>query len=96
VELDVAEDEAIWDAAAATGLVLPSSCLQGWCVTCAGQVLEGEFDQSEALRYFPDDRAAGFILLCTAKPLGPMRIRTHQKLAMQAHRLAHRLPTPRG
>ncbi len=34
--------------------------------------------------------------LCTARPKSPMRIRTHQRDAMRAHRRRHGLPTPRG
>jgi ferredoxin len=96
VRIGVAEHEAVWDAARRAGLDLPSNCLQGWCLTCAGKVLEGDFDPSVASRYYPADRAAGFILLCTAKPLSPLRVRTNQKLAMQEHRLRYGLPTPRG
>jgi ferredoxin len=96
VTLEVAADESIWDAAFRAGLRLPSSCLQGWCTTCAARVLEGEFDPAEALRYYPEDKRAGFILLCTARPKSPMRIRTHQRDAMRAHRRRHGLPTPRG
>ncbi len=93
--LEVAADESIWDAAFREGLMLPSSCLQGWCTTCAARVLEGEFDPAEALRYYPEDKQAGVILLCTARPLSPMRIRTDQRDAMRAHRRLG-LPTPRG
>ena len=96
VTLEVADGESVWDAAHREGLKLPSSCLQGWCTTCAGRVLEGDFDPAEALRYYPQDRAAGFILLCTARPRSPMRIQTHQRDAMRAHRRKAGLPTPRG
>jgi len=96
VTLDVAAGESVWDAAHRAGLRLPSSCLQGWCTTCAGRVLEGDFYPAEALRYYPQDRDAGFILLCTARPLGPMRIQTHQRDAMRAHRRRLGLPAPRG
>ena len=47
-------------------------------------------------RYYEIDQREGFILLCTAKPRSDMTIRTHQKVAMQRHRLRHKLPTPRG
>jgi ferredoxin len=96
VDLEVAADESVWDAATRAGVKLPSMCLQGWCTTCAGRVLEGEFDPAQALRYYPQDREAGFILLCTARPRSDMRIQTHQRDAMRAHRLAKKLPTPRG
>jgi ferredoxin len=94
--LKVSADESVWDAARRAGIKLPSMCLQGWCTTCAARVLKGEFDPAEALRYYPKDKEAGFILLCTAKPKSAMRIQTHQHAAMRAHRLKAGLPTPRG
>src|ERR671923_2163119 len=90
--LEVGADESVWDAAHRAGIKLPSMCLQGWCTTCAGRVLEGEFDPAEALRYYPEDKQAGFILLCTARPRSAMRIQTHQRDAMRAHRRRQGLP----
>ena len=84
----------IWNAAAQNGIRLPSICHQGRCLTCAGRVRSGEFDQSRADTYFPEDRKAGFILLCTAKPRGDLRILTHQQWEMREHRLALKLPAP--
>ncbi len=92
--LIIGEEEYILDACRSAGLLAPSTCLQGWCITCAGQLLEGEVDQSDALRYYPEDREAGFILLCSAKPRSPLRIRTHAKEAMKRCRLARNLPVP--
>jgi ferredoxin len=86
--------EYIWDAAARSGVQLPAICHQGRCLTCAGRLMEGEVDQSDADAYFPEDRAGGFVLLCRAKPLRDVRIRTHQQWEMRAHRLAHGLPAP--
>jgi ferredoxin len=94
--LEVGADESVWDAATRAGIRLPSMCLQGWCTTCAGRVLEGAFDPAEALRYYPQDQQAGYILLCTARPRSAMRIQTHQRDAMRAHRRRHGLPAPRG
>jgi ferredoxin len=71
-------------------------CLQGWCTTCAGKILEGRVDQSEAWRFYPQDAAAGFVLLCSAYARSDLRILTHEKEAMRAHRQAHGLPAPRG
>ena len=68
VQAEAASDEYLLDVAASAGLALPYSCLQGWCTTCAGRVLEGKVDQSEALRIYPQDEAAGFVLLCSAFP----------------------------
>jgi ferredoxin len=95
--LEVSEDEFLLTAAYRAGLDLPSMCLQGWCITCAGRVEgPGEWDQSASLRYFPKDREAGFILLCTARARSDLVIRTHQRIAMRDNRLAHGLPTPRA
>src|SRR5438105_11495155 len=61
VRTDVSDDEYLLDAAAAAGLQLPFMCLQGWCTTCAGKMLEGKVDQAEALRLYAEDEAAGFV-----------------------------------
>jgi ferredoxin len=94
--VQVQEDVYLLDALREAGLDLPGSCLQGWCLACAGRLLAGEVDQSDATRYYPEDRAAGFVLLCTAKPRSPLRILTHQKAACQRHRRRLGLPTPLG
>ncbi len=36
----------------------------------------GDFDQSLSLRYYPIDREAGFILLCTVQPRSDLPPRT--------------------
>ena len=94
--IEVAEDEYLLDAATRAGLPLPFSCLQGWCTTCAGKVLQGRVDQSEALRVYAEDEQAGFVLLCSAYPRSDLRILTHQKEPLREHRNALGLPTPRG
>jgi ferredoxin len=88
--------EHILDAARRHGLKLPSSCEQGWDLACAVQVLSGTWDNGDARRYYPEDEQGGFALICTAKPRSDLRLRTHQRHAMQEHRHAHGLPAPRG
>jgi ferredoxin len=95
--LEVGEEETILSAVYRAGLDLPSMCLQGWCITCTGRVEgEGEWDQSAARRYYPQDREAGFILLCTARPRSDLTIRTHQRAALRDRRIRLKLPTPRA
>ncbi len=95
--LKVGADELILDVVYREGIDLPSMCLMGWCITCTGQLVgEGKVDQSASLRYFPEDAAAGFVLLCTAKPRSDLQIRTHQRIALRDRRIACGLPTPRG
>jgi ferredoxin len=96
VRAEAADTEYLLDVAAAAGLELPFMCLQGWCTTCAGRVLDGKVDQSEALRVYPQDEAAGFVLLCSAFPRSDLRIRTHQKEELRALRRSLGLPAPRG
>jgi ferredoxin len=96
VQVAVKEDEYLLDAAARAELELPYSCLQGWCTTCAGKLLEGRVDQTEALRVYLQDEAAGYVLLCSAFARSDVRIQTHQKEPMREHRRACGLPTPRG
>jgi ferredoxin len=96
LQIEVSEDEYLLDAAAGAGLGLPFMCLQGWCTTCAGKILEGKVDQSEALRLYPEDEKAGFVLLCSAFARSDLRILTHQRDALRVLREAHGLPTPRG
>ncbi len=87
--------EHIWDEAKAAGINLPAICHQGRCLTCAGKLAEpGEFDPSDAVSYYPQDRAAGYILLCTAKARSNLRIRTHAQTEMRAHRKEMGLPAP--
>jgi ferredoxin len=96
VHTEASDDQYLLDAASAAGLELPFMCLQGWCTTCAGRILEGRVDQSEARRIYPQDEAAGFVLLCSAYPRSTLRIRTDQKEEMRAHRREMGLPAPRG
>jgi ferredoxin len=87
-------DEFLWNAAARHGIILPSICHQGRCLTCAGILLEGIVDQSCAVSFFPEDKEAGFVLLCTAKPRSNLRIRTHQQNRMREYRAKLGLPAP--
>ena len=87
-------DEFIWNAAARNGIVLPAICHQGRCLTCAGRLLAGEVDQSVSVSFFPEDKQAGFVLLCTARPRSDIQVRTHEQWNMRAHRIALGLPAP--
>ncbi len=93
--ISVARDQHIWDAAKEAGITLPAICHQGRCLTCAGRLLEpGEVDQSDSDQYFPEDREAGYVLLCTGKPRSDLRIQTHQQTAMRKFRVSRGLPAP--
>lgn len=95
--VSVPADELVLLAAFRQGIDLPSMCLQGWCLTCAGRIQgKGEWDQSASRRYYEEDRESGFILLCTAKAHSDLVVLTHQRQAMRDERDRHGLPAPRG
>ena len=92
----VGPEEHLLDAGLAAGLELPSSCLQGWCLTCAARLVEGAVTQADSRRYFPADQDAGFVLLCTARALSDVIVQTHGRDAMAAAREEKGLPYPKG
>src|SRR5262245_5403313 len=68
VELDVAEDETVLDAALKQGLRLMHGCREGQCGSCKSLLLDGDV---ELLKYstfaLPDyEKETGHILLCRA------------------------------
>lgn len=67
-ELEVAADETILAAARSAGVWLPADCQQGWCTTCAARLDDGDVAHPNARRYYDEDREAGYVLPCTAKP----------------------------
>ncbi|WP_256403363.1 2Fe-2S iron-sulfur cluster-binding protein [Halorubrum salinum] len=67
-DLEVREDETILAAARSAGVWLPADCQQGWCTTCAARLVDGDVAHPNARRYYDEDREAGFVLPCTAKP----------------------------
>jgi ferredoxin len=86
VEVRVNEDDYVLAAARSQDVWLAADCRQGWCTTCAAELLEGEVDQSDAKRYFESDEEADMILPCTAKPRSDLKIRPFQYEEMLEHR----------
>jgi ferredoxin len=92
--IDCNENEFIWDAAARAGIHLPAICHQGRCLSCAARLIQGVFDQSAAVSYYDEDRKAGFLLLCIARPRSGLLLQTHQQWVMRDYRRARGLPAP--
>ena len=93
--IQVRQEEHIWDAAFAAGIVLPALCHEGRCLTCAGRLeSSGDVDQSDSVNYYPEDREAGFVLPCTGEARSSLRIQTHQQNEMRKHRIRKGLPAP--
>lgn len=88
VELRIPED-----AARSADVWLSADCQQGWCITCGAGLLEGEVDQSDAKRVYPEDEAAGFVLTCVAQPCSDLVLEVEQYDELLRHRADHdRLP----
>lgn len=66
--LQVRPDQSILDAAEAAGIVLPVACRYGGCVTCAGRLISGKVRQPKGTALNRRQSAAGYILLCIARP----------------------------
>ncbi|MFH5798574.1 2Fe-2S iron-sulfur cluster-binding protein [Haladaptatus sp. DYF46] len=96
VEMDVPEDEYLLAAARDRGVWLPADCQQGWCTTCAAELLSGDVDQSDSRRYYEEDREADMILPCTAKPRSDVTFEACQYEEMLDLRAEHDQPPGRS
>lgn len=69
---EASSDEYILYAMIDAGIETPFICEQGWCLACAAKLVSGEIDDSAALTRYPEDSGAGFLLLCSARPLSDL------------------------
>jgi CDP-4-dehydro-6-deoxyglucose reductase len=70
-EVDCADGDTVLQALEKAGYALPNNCRAGACGECKVRVVDGQFDQGMVLdmALSPDERKAGFGLMCMAKPL---------------------------
>ncbi len=68
-------DEYLLYAMIDAGIETPFICEQGWCLACAARLVSGKVDDSAALTRYPEDGQAGFLLLCSARPLTDLVLR---------------------
>lgn len=66
----VAADETLLDAALAAGVALDHGCRAGVCGRCRTRLLDGEITVDCDFALTPDEKTAGMILSCQARPLG--------------------------
>jgi ferredoxin-NADP reductase len=66
--------ETILEAAEALGLSVPSACRAGVCGTCRMRKISGDVTMDCDAGLDPADRSAGFILACTAHPVGRVSV----------------------
>ncbi|MEO5702408.1 MAG: CDP-6-deoxy-delta-3,4-glucoseen reductase [Gammaproteobacteria bacterium] len=79
-EFEVAPDETILQAALREGYGFPYGCRNGTCGSCKGKLLEGQIDYGncETKGLNETDSAAGFALLCQAKPVTDVKIEVRE------------------
>jgi len=67
-QFSAAADQSVLDAALAAGIVLPYSCKSGACSTCKAKVMSGTIEEGTAPAHIlsPEEREAGYTLLCQA------------------------------
>jgi CDP-4-dehydro-6-deoxyglucose reductase len=67
-QFPAAADQSVLDAALAAGIVLPYSCKSGACSTCKAKVVSGSIEEGATPTQIlsPEEREAGFTLLCQA------------------------------
>ena len=73
--LEVAPGERLLEASLAAGLDMAHSCTLGGCGACMVWLERGEVDLDEPNCLSPEERAAGKILICVARPRGACQIR---------------------
>ena len=76
VELDGERHRVEWprqstlvDVMLAAGIDVPHSCREGHCGSCVCIVVSGEVDMGPSDVLEPEDRQAGLILACQARPV---------------------------
>jgi len=66
------------------GVSLPYGCRYGGCISCAAKLLSGEVDQSAGVALNGRQMAAGYVLLCVARPKSDctleVGVESHDKL----------------
>lgn len=66
--MEVAPDQAIYQAALDRGIQLPIGCNYGGCITCAAKLISGNVRQPGATALNKRQSKSGYILLCVARP----------------------------
>jgi ferredoxin len=72
--------EWVLDAADRAGIVLPSSCRNGGCLTCTGRLLtDTPTEMGDQYTLEEEHTSVGFRLLCVCRVDGDATILTHQQ-----------------
>jgi len=74
--LDCAAEQPVLESVLAQGLAIPYGCRTGTCGQCRGRLAAGKVDAGPLppLGLTDEERAAGFVLLCQAKPATDLEV----------------------
>ena len=74
------EGETVLEAALRSGVVLPYGCRNGACGSCKGKLINGRIHYQDVTLtgITPEERNAGFVLLCQALPVSDLVIETRR------------------
>lgn len=77
---DVAQGETILEAALRQNIGLPYGCRNGACGSCKGSLVSGQVDYGahQARTLTEEEKAAGKLLLCCARPLGDLELNVRE------------------
>jgi ferredoxin len=81
---EVDGNEPLLNALEEQGVSLPYGCRYGGCISCAAKLLSGDVDQSAGVALNGRQMAAGYVLLCVARPKSDctleVGVESHDKL----------------
>jgi len=88
------------------GVDLPYGCKYGGCITCAAKLKSGEVDQRRQVALNNRQIAAGYVILCVARPVTDITldigVESHDRLyrnpfldPLDAHELKSDIATPK-
>ncbi len=101
----VSRGKPLLDSLRAAGVDLPYGCRYGGCITCAAKLIEGDVDQRAQVALNNRQLAAGYVILCVARPLTDctfeIGVESHDKLyrnpfldPLEPHELKADIATP--
>lgn len=78
--LESAADRPVLESALAQGVAIPYGCRTGTCGLCRGRLAAGRVEPGarEPIGLTAEERAAGFVLLCQARPISDLEVEVQE------------------